>query len=409
MLTTLQPLGNALGNGRRRLPVLAVLVALAVLLGLAAASSGQAAPRKPGNAFPIKAFPIKDFPIAVWLQDPQNAGRYRQAGINLYVGLWQGPTEAQLNALKSAHMPVICAQNAVGLAHKTDPTIAGWMQQDEPDDAQLVTNPATGKADYGPCVPPSKVVAEYARLHAADPTRPILLNLSQGVANEAWVGRGVGSSLDQYHTFVQGGDIVSFDVYPVAGGYGVNDLWYVPKGVDRLAGWTGGRKPVWACIECTHIGDANAQATPAQVRAEVWMALIHGARGLIYFVHQFKPQFDEHALLDDLPMLTAVSGINQQIHALSPALNSPTVSRIADVCSSSPQCPIDLLTKRQGRATYVFAVAMRNAAGRGTFTMRGLPPTATAEVLGEGRALTIRHGRFADDFAPYAVHLYRIH
>lgn len=135
MLTTLQPLGNALGNGRRRLPVLAVLVALAVLLGLAAASSGQAAPRKPGNAFPIKAFPIKDFPIAVWLQDPQNAGRYRQAGINLYVGLWQGPTEAQLNALKSAHMPVICAQNAVGLAHKTDPTIAGWMQQDEPDDA----------------------------------------------------------------------------------------------------------------------------------------------------------------------------------------------------------------------------------------------------------------------------------
>lgn len=27
------------------------------------------------------------FPIAVWLQDPRNAARYKQAGINLYVAL----------------------------------------------------------------------------------------------------------------------------------------------------------------------------------------------------------------------------------------------------------------------------------------------------------------------------------
>ncbi|MFH1566370.1 MAG: hypothetical protein ABIL09_00100, partial [Gemmatimonadota bacterium] len=40
------------------------------------------------------------FPIAVWLQDPANAARYQAAGINLYVGLWQGPTEAQLEALR---------------------------------------------------------------------------------------------------------------------------------------------------------------------------------------------------------------------------------------------------------------------------------------------------------------------
>ena len=36
------------------------------------------------------------FPIAVWLQDPRNALAYKRAGINLYVGLWQGPTESQL-------------------------------------------------------------------------------------------------------------------------------------------------------------------------------------------------------------------------------------------------------------------------------------------------------------------------
>ena len=47
------------------------------------------------------------FPIAVWLQNPSNASRYRAAGINTYVGLWEGPTVAQLDALKSSGMAVI--------------------------------------------------------------------------------------------------------------------------------------------------------------------------------------------------------------------------------------------------------------------------------------------------------------
>jgi hypothetical protein len=39
------------------------------------------------------------FPIGVWLQEPDLAPQYRAAGINLYVGLWQGPTEEQLATL----------------------------------------------------------------------------------------------------------------------------------------------------------------------------------------------------------------------------------------------------------------------------------------------------------------------
>src|ERR1051326_3783268 len=54
------------------------------------------------------------FPIAVWLQDPKRAPEFEKAGINLYVGLWQGPTEPQLAALKAAGMRVICEQNAIG-------------------------------------------------------------------------------------------------------------------------------------------------------------------------------------------------------------------------------------------------------------------------------------------------------
>jgi hypothetical protein len=350
------------------------------------------------------------FPIAVWLQSPKNAARYKAAGINLYVGLWQGPTEAQLAALKAANMPVICDQNVVGLAHRDDPTIVGWMHGDEPDNAQPITDPVTGKKGYGPCIPPARIVADYEKMRATDPTRPVLLNLGQGVANDEWKGRGAGAKLSDYETYVKGGDIVSFDVYPVAGidkPDGENYLWYVAKGVERLRNWTGGKKRVWSCIECTQIGSTR-KATPAQVRSEVWMALIHGASGLIYFVHQFAPKFNEWALLDDAEMLAAVTAINRQIRGLAPVLNSPTVENGVTVAASDRDTPIAATVRKHGGATYVFTVGMRNRPTRGTFTVRGLPDRARAEVLGEGRSLTLTAGRFEDDFTPYAVYLYRI-
>ena len=282
------------------------------------------------------------FPIAVWLQDPSQAGRYKEAGINLYVALWRGPTENQLKELKAAGMLVICEQNKVALAHKDDPIIVGWMHGDEPDNAQEIVDRATGTRRYGPPVPPARDRREYKELRASDPTRPVMLNLGQGVANDEWVGRGPGASLDDYPGYVEGCDIVSFDVYPVAGlerKDAADLLWYVAKGVDRLVKWTGGRKSVWNCIECTHISNPQAKATPHQVRAEVWMALIHGSRGLIYFVHQFQPKFNEHALLDDPEMLKAVTVLNRQIHDLAPVLNSPSLSDAATVHSSPGRCP----------------------------------------------------------------------
>lgn len=346
------------------------------------------------------------FPIAVWLQNPANASRYKAAGINLYVGLWQGPTEEQLAALKRAGMPVICDQNAVGLKHRDDSIIVGWMHGDEPDNAQPVYDPQTGKqTGWGPCVPPAKIVEEYRRLRQTDPSRPILLNLGQGVANDSWIGRGPGAKLSDYETYVQGCDIVSFDVYPAADGY---PLWYVPKGVERLVKWSQGKKPVWNCIECTRINHPERKATPEQVRAQVWMALIHGSRGLIYFVHSFQPQFNEHALLDDPQMLAAVTALNRQIHALAPVLNSPTLAGVAEVKSSAADAPIACMAKRLDGATYLFAAGMRDRAARGQFTVTGLPARASAEVLGEGRTIPVLNGRFEDDFPPHGVHLYRI-
>jgi hypothetical protein len=351
------------------------------------------------------------FPIAVWLQDPASADKYKAAGFNVYVGLWKGPTEAHLAALKKAGMAVICEQNGVGLKHKDDPVIIGWMHGDEPDNAQEVVDPKTGKNGYGPCVPPQKIVDAYRQAQAADPSRPIMLNLGQGVANDEWKGRGSGAKLSDYETYVKGGDIISFDIYPVAGlpkPDSQNYLWMVAKGVDRLAKWSGGQKIIWNCIECTQIDNPNAKATSHQVRAEVWMSLVHGSTGLIYFVHQFKPSFKEAALLADPAMLAAVAKINKQIHDLAPVLNSTTISGEAAVESSAATVPIDIMAKKLGGVVYLFAVNMRNEKTTGRLTIKGPSAASKVDVLDEDRIIDTKDGKFTDDFAPYDVHIYRI-
>lgn len=350
--------------------------------------------------------PLSDpsvFPIAVWLQEPSLAGRYRAAGFNLYVGLWKGPTDEQLAVLKAAAMPVICELNAVGWAHRKDPTIVGWMHQDEPDNAQPAKT-ADGKDTWGPCVPPQKIVAEYRAYKANEPTRPVMLNLGQGVANDKWYGRGNGAKLEDYKTYVQGCDIVSFDVYPVAGLHDPAQIPLIAKGIDRLMAWTAGKKRVWNCLECTNI-DGRGKATPAQVKAEAWSAIIHGSRGFIYFVHQFQPKFNEHALLDDPEMLKAVTALNRQIQGLAPVINrgKPVEAKV-----TRSEGRVDVLGLRSGRTVTVIAVSLSDKPSTASIKVAGLPRTTATDVVGEDRAQPVEGGEFGDSFEPYGVHVYRI-
>ena len=374
------------------------LIAMATTCGAVQAADGpypKGLPRTPDS-----------FPLAVWLQAPANAGRYRAIGINTYVGLWRGPTEEQLDALDRAGIRLICGQSERSLRFKDRPTIVGWMHGDEPDNAQSL---GRGKG-YGPPIPPDRIVEGYRKIRRADPDRPVMLNLGQGVAWDGWHGRGVRTNHpEDYPEYLKGCDIASFDIYPashetkaIAG-----NLWYVPQGVDRLRRWTEGRKDVWCCIETTRINNPDRKPTPQQVRSEVWMALIHGARGLIYFAHEFKPRFIEAGLLADEDMARAVAAINRQIHELAPVLNSPDVAGGASVAPSDERVPIDFVVKRHGGRTYLFAVAMRDGETKATFMLpdRG---DARVEVLGEGRTIEAVGGRWEDRFTGYQVHLYRI-
>ena len=338
------------------------------------------------------------FPIGVWMQSPANAKRYQAVGVNHYVGLWQGPTEEQMADMVAADMPVVCEQAGVWQAHVDDATIQGWLEADAPDNAQ--ENP---DGSYAPCIAPSVTQARYAQMASADATRPVTLMLGQGVATPDWVGRGECTGrTEDYPLYARAADVLVNYTYPLANGH---PLELVATGIENLHRYAGYAKPIIADLEASNI-DGRVRPTPHQLRAEVWMSLVHGAAGIQYFCHQITPNFSETDCLDDAPTAAALTEINAQLEQLAPLLN--TQSFALTPVSRNPSAPVHAVLKKDGRERYVFAVNMAEGATTAVFSLAGIGNPTSIEVIGEGRNLVPANEAFEDAFEGYGVHLYRL-
>lgn len=351
-----------------------------------------------------KARPKDDefFPVAVWLQSPHNAQRYKEIGVNLYVALYQGPNEQQLKALAKAKMPVICHQNEVGLADKSG-TIVAWMHGDEPDNAQRQKS-----GGYGPPTPPHEIAAGFEAMRKKD-KRPVLLNLGQGAAWDGWHGRGNRTNHpEDYPEYVKGCDIVSFDIYPVTHTHRdvKGKLDFVGRGVQRLRKWSKNAKPVWACIETGHVDNKNVRPTPEQVENEVWQAITCGADGIIYFAHEFAPKFVEAGLLKHEDVRTRVATVNKQIAALAPVLNAKPDPKAITV-TSKPTDAVTVRAHRHKKKLYVFVASMSGEPMTVRLKVRG-QSSGTARALHGGDSSKIKRGQFDVELGPYGTGQFRI-
>ena len=353
------------------------------------------------------------FPIGVWLQGSWHATELHQLGINVYIGnnAQTDPLAASdLTTLKSQGLYAILGQDSVGLASIDDPTIVGWwMDPDEPDNAQALDG-----GGYGPPVAPATLVSRYDAYRAADPTRPVYLGLGQGVAYDAWEGRG--SNAPPESAYVPASDIIAFDIYPYNNcGGDANEkatcgqFWLNALGVDRFHQWSNRGQAAWTVVETTVIAaNTTTGPTPAQTRSEVWLSLIHSANGISYFIDTWNPSFREDGIFADMAMVKAVTALNQQIASLAPVLNSADIPNLASVATSNTGVPIDTMVKANGTSLYVFAAVSRPGTTMGSFTIHGMTGSGAATVLGENRTVGIAAGTFADAFAANEVHLYQI-
>ena len=346
------------------------------------------------------------FPLAVWLQNPTKAAALRAIGINTFVGLWRPPTAADLAQLESQGMNLIVEQTPEALALRDSPVIRGWLHIDEPDNAQ-----PNGKGGYGDCISSEELIRRYDETRSRDPTRPVYLGFGQAVANPLWPGRGAKCGAippaEYYTKASRGADIVDFDIYPVVetrqtGVMGRLDL--VGRGVRNLRKWTPAGTPVWADIETTHINHPTRRPMPKDIYSEVWIAIICGATGINYFLHEWQPSFREDGVFRYRDAVAEITRINQQVSGLAPLLNSVSIENAVRIESSAE---IAHMVKRDAHATYIFAVNMENKEAKVRISLGHFESGRTLVTDGD-RRIKLDGDTFEDAFEAYAVHIYRV-
>ena len=127
--------------------------------------------------------------------------------------------------------------------------------------------------------------------------------------------------------------------------------------------------------------------TPTTVRAESWLAIAGGARGLGFFPADWPAS-----------MTPGIATVASEVSAISAGLLGPDTA-------VSATAPVVAAARALNGALYVIAVNPTLAAVRSTIHVAGLAGRS-ASVLGEGRSVTASADSIADTFGPLAVHLY---
>lgn len=181
--------------------------------------------------------------------------------------------------------------------------------------------------------------------------------------------------------------------------------------MDRLRhldGADGKRQPIFAFVEVGHpFTESNAPTiTGDQIAGAVMNSLIHEARGIQYFNHNFGGScLSQHVLRDrcGAAVRPVVTELNRRVSSLAPVLNTQSYE-----WRFNPN--LDTMLKAYGNSYYVFAMPGRTS-GTGSQTLT-LPPGMTgaqAEVLFENRTVPISGGALQDAFArESAYHIYKI-
>jgi hypothetical protein len=358
----------------RRYPVAVAALAAAMLLPTNAAAAGPTAGASvDGTSVTVAGTPF--FPVMLIDQcDAAGAANARQYGINLIVNESCPSVSGtdQLGALRGKALGVLPiadrAPRGAGLA--------GWAFPDEPENNGWTPD-------------------------ALRSAHPFPRGGPDGLLSFMTTGSGFFRSSaiapDVYRQFARLADVAGFDLYPL--GHCNHDLSTVYD-AQRAFNALVGAMPTFQWIETGPIRleyCGGFKMTVAQLRAEVWLAIAGGARGIGYFTHTWNP---DHKAFDVQPALAhQMARTNALIAAVRPALVGQTIPSSVNTTS------VKVLARRAGNTTYVIAVNAQSAPIRMQFRVPALR-TGHIRVFGEGRTLPVSKGRVDDGFGPLAVHVY---
>lgn len=362
------------------------------------------------------------FPIGVWFESvlqSADVDRDRAAGLNMYVQLTEG-----------SDLRLIQAQGLHALPSAPSPAASGYLLSDEVDMwAGAGSNIWTGhgQGEGAICTPPGSGCGFTVQ-------DALSAKLPRGALKYANYGKGVTFQIknpeaarfvNMYQNVVSADNYWFTDPYIcswVEGGAvfaGGRDLTDAECRVAAHYGWTvdrvrslvqpQGSKPVWAFVEVGHPFSEkdSLTITAPQIRAAVWSSIIHGARGIVYFNHNFGgPCISQHVLRENCgaAVRPTVTAVNQQITRLAPVLNAPTVHGLVTASGGG----VDLSVKAHDGHFYVLAAATSAGRRQITFKVACGNPLA-AQVLDENRTIPVSASSFTDTFQDSnSVHLYQL-
>jgi len=206
------------------------------------------------------------------------------------------------------------------------------------------------------------------------------------------------------------------------------DYAYNVAHLEQLQARNGSSKPVTVDIETGCPSSNGACTTPAASTAAAWHAIIAGARGIIWFQHNFSgPCVDFNTFYDgsdpSSPMyhchqtpgvtlhdvVTHVSAVNHEVAGLNNVLLSPFAEHYVSVGHAD----VSVMAKYSHRTFFVVAAAGKPALPPAnnqvvTFKLAG-GYTGPVTVIGENRVLHAVNGIFTDNFANEdSVHIYEV-
>ena len=303
------------------------------------------------------------FPLAVVAQCPSGYTESLAAGISLYAGNDCGGIADQTEGLAGRAFSLTNADE-VGIGGAG---VIGWYY---PDEADL-------KGLTGATLPQFPTLEQTARLRVLTMT-----NHFYSRAAPLPAGRRI------YPGLVAKSDVVAFDLYPLQEFCKFDWLPDVATAQRELVSLAQGR-PTFQWIEARtwRCGQARLRVTPATVRAESWLSVIGGARGIGFFPADW-----------DAVMTPTIARIAQEVAALGGALFAPDIP-------ASASGPVLAGVRSFHGALYVIAVNPTRRFVQGTIQAPGLNGRQV-EVLEESRTVDSTGDSFSDGFAPLAVHLY---
>jgi hypothetical protein len=197
--------------------------------------------------------------------------------------------------------------------------------------------------------------------------------------------------------------------------------------LERLQAMNGSSKPVVVDVETGCPFNNGACNVPAAMTAAAWHALIAGARGIIWFQHNFSgPCIDFRTIIDgsnpassmyncqQTPgvtlhgMVAALTAFDSEVNSLNSVLLSPFADGYASTTGD-----VATMAKWDGTHFYVFAGSGKPASAPAanqqvTFTLND-PHATSVTVVGENRTIPVVGGSFTDRFTDAnAVHIYQI-